>query len=120
MQYGFGVLFETINYLAFFAAVTFSYFYYMKFRNQERMSLIERGVDVSEIYKKPEGKKNFPWITLAFFIMFVGIGIALSIFVSIANDLHKQIGVPLGFAICLISGSIGLLIGRKKEKKEDQ
>ncbi|OHX66038.1 DUF6249 domain-containing protein [Flammeovirga pacifica] len=119
MQYGFGVLFETINYLAFFVAITFSYFYYLKFRNQERIKLIERGVDVTEIYSKPSGKKNFPWITLAFFIMFVGIGIALSILISMSNDLSKQIGVPLGFAICLISGSIGLLIGRKNEKKQD-
>ena len=53
-----------IVWLGFFAAVFLGWYFYIQARNKERMSLIERGKDVSEIYSKREIKFNFPWLKL--------------------------------------------------------
>ena len=59
-----------IVWLGLFAAVFLGWYFYIKARNQERMSLIEKGKDVSEIYQKREIKFNFPWLKLG--IIFTG------------------------------------------------
>ncbi|WP_372933309.1 DUF6249 domain-containing protein [Mariniphaga sediminis] len=60
----------TIVCLAFFAAIFLGWYFYIQARNKERMSLIESGKDVSEIYQKREIKFKFPWLKLG--IIFTG------------------------------------------------
>ena len=52
----------TFIWFGFFAAVFLGWYFYIKARNNERIALIEKGADVSEIYKKREFKFRFPWL----------------------------------------------------------
>ena len=60
----------TIVWLGFFAAVFLGWYFYIKARNKERISLIKQGKDVSDIYKKREIKFRFPLLKLG--IIFLG------------------------------------------------
>ncbi|MCK4920726.1 MAG: hypothetical protein KAS71_06755, partial [Bacteroidales bacterium] len=55
-------LFEALPWLGFFAAIVLAWYFYLKARNKERMALIEKGADVSEIYSKQEVTFRFPWL----------------------------------------------------------
>jgi len=72
-------LFEALPWLGFCTAVLLAWYFYLKARNKERMALIEKGADVSDIYSKQEVTFRFPW--LKFGIIFTGIGIGVSLVV---------------------------------------
>ncbi|MEN8117333.1 MAG: hypothetical protein ABFS16_10160 [Bacteroidota bacterium] len=55
---------KALVWLGFFAAVFLGWYFYLKARNKERMSLIESGKDVSEIYSKQEIKFRFHGLEL--------------------------------------------------------
>ncbi|MBN1820584.1 MAG: hypothetical protein JXR31_07265 [Prolixibacteraceae bacterium] len=60
--------------LGFFAAVFLGWYFYLKARNKERMALIERDKDVSEIYAKREIKFVFPWLKLGIILTGFSLG----------------------------------------------
>ena len=108
--------FVALTWLGFFSAVFFSLYFYWQFRNRERMALIEKGVDISEIYKKRknEFKFRFPWIRISFLIAGIGGGLLASFL--IVNDPHfEKYGnveeeVMISALLLLIGGS-SLFVG---------
>jgi hypothetical protein len=66
--------------LGFFATVFLGWYFYLKARNKERMALIERDKDVSEIYSKQEIRFRVPWLKLGLLITGIGFGLAVAIF----------------------------------------
>lgn len=100
-----------LTWLGFFAAVFLAYYYYLKFRNQERMKLIEKNVDLSEIYMQKTNHRDFPWYLVGFTLL--GIGIAGVVFTLMNYDDPIML-----FAFVFIFGALGLIIGRSFEKKK--
>ncbi len=64
--------------LGFFASVFLGWYYFLQARNKERMALIERDKDVSEIYAKREVGFRFPWLKLGMLITGIGVGLSLA------------------------------------------
>lgn len=113
-------LFETLTWLGFFTAIFLSLYFFWQFRNRERMALIEKGVDISEIYKKRQNNFKFPWISISLLIVGIGGGIIMAVFFlsdppfDIRNDIDDE-----GFVISsflLLFGGAGLFLGHLIEK----
>ena len=67
--------------LGFFAAVFLGWYFYIQARNKERMALIERDKDVSEIYAKREIKFVFPWLKLGIILTGFSLGWLTALFI---------------------------------------
>jgi amino acid transporter len=116
-------LVEAVIWLGFFATVFFAYYYYLKFRNSEKMLLIEKGTDISEVYKKRE--THFPWFTLGYTILGCALGFALGLigllyFRSVGLNPGNDILPMLAFSFMFLFGAIGLIVGSSIEKKKRQ
>jgi Flp pilus assembly protein TadB len=101
----FGMITAIIINLGLFTAIILAIYYNVKARNKERMALIERGVDLSEIYKKKESGNGF------FKFGFILIGIALGlVFGMIFSKLELFPPVVSYFAFILLFGGISVLV----------
>jgi hypothetical protein len=52
-------LFLFLVVILLFVSVSWGWYFYLKIRNKERMALIEKDKDVSEIYARPKTKFGF-------------------------------------------------------------
>ena len=119
----FKYLFEALPWLGFFAAVLLAWYFYLQARNKERMALIEKGADVSEIYSKQEVTFRFPWLKLGIIITGISIGVSLAVLLMILmpdNDIMSVPG-PLLLISGVLFGGIAMIIAHfvdKPRKKE--
>jgi hypothetical protein len=113
----------TVAWLGFFSAIVISFYFYLHFRNSERMALINKGVDITEIFKTKEFTFKFPWLRLG--ILILGVGAGLLIAVILTNYLPMPKGdypssVYLRNIILmsstLIFGGLGLILGNVFER----
>ena len=119
-------LFESLPWLGFFAAVLLAWYFYLQARNKERMALIEKGADVSEIYSKQEVTFRFPWLKLGIIITGICIGVSLvAILFIISIQNNKKIDDDFAGPFLIISGvlfgGIAMIIAHfvdKPRKKE--
>ncbi|WP_299583496.1 DUF6249 domain-containing protein [uncultured Sunxiuqinia sp.] len=105
--------------LGFFASVFFGWYYFLQARNKERMALIERDKDVSEIYAKREFRFRFPWLKLGLLITGIAFGGTLIIFLSGIPTIEKVIDRTNGFAIfvaLMLFGGISMIIAHYVDK----
>lgn len=83
-----------VFWLGFIATIFFGWYFYIRARNKERMSLIEKGKDVSEIYAKREIKFRIPWLKLGIISTGFSIGwlvaATLAEFVLSVNHIDQQ------------------------------
>ena len=114
----FGDLFRALIWIGLFAAVFFAYYYYLQARNRERMAMIEKGNDLSELYQ-PKQRFNFPWFKLIFTLLGCGIGGFLYFGMAIGLDdelKHIERG-PLVLMLILLFGALGMLAGHFMDMK---
>lgn len=81
------------------------------------MKLIEKNVDLSEIYKKKTNWQNLPWFIISFLLLGIGIGAIVGAYLMSFHDLFGGAGPFVFFASIFIFGAGGILIGRSLEKK---
>lgn len=111
----------TLTWLGFFTAIILSYYFYLSYRNKERMALIEKGVDVSEVYKRREISFNFPWLRLGMLTLGIGLGIFFAYLYTVLisqrfpGHNHEFGEMILTWAI-LIFGGLGIIVGNILEK----
>ncbi len=109
--------------LGFFAAIFLGWYFYLQARNKERMALIERDKDVSEIYSKQEFKFRFPWLKLGLMITGIGLGIGI-VTIFLIDGLDKiRIGyfdALLIFTSAMFFGGLGLVLGYFLEKPKNK
>ena len=113
---------EMIIKLGFFISVFFAFYYFLRFRNTERMSLIEKGVDVSEIFKKRD-RVLIPWYLIGFLILGLGIGLFISSIIyyfidTTFPDLDYRILPLLIIGTSLLFGALGIILGHHLEQKK--
>lgn len=88
------------------AGIILAIYFGVKAKNKERMALIEKGADVSEIYKKREPVKN---ILFKWGIVIIGISVGLLIGNVIASNTGLD-GFVAYSAMILLFGGIGMLV----------
>jgi predicted membrane channel-forming protein YqfA (hemolysin III family) len=88
-----------------FAALVLTVRYVTQARNKERMALIEKGVDISEIYKKSESRNN----TLKAGMFLVGIGLGIFAGYLLASMAGMN-GVVSYFTGILLFGGASLIL----------
>ena len=121
---GFYYFFKSLPWLGFFAAILLAWIFYLKARNKERMALIEKGADVSEIYSKQEVTSHFPWLKLGIIITGISIGVLLEIllFIMFPDNAMISEGVyVLMIVLGFFFGGIAMIISHfidKPRKKE--
>ncbi len=101
----FGMITGIIINLGLFTAIVLSIYYSVRARNKERMALIEKGVDLSEIYKKKEKKHGF----FKFGVILIGIGLGL-VFGVLFSKIGLLPDVVSYFAMILLFGGLGVLV----------
>lgn len=105
--------FESLPWLGFFAAVVLAWYFYLKARNKERLALIEKGADVSEIYSKQEVTFRFPWLKFGLLITGISIGVALAIVIYILfpdNTIYDDVIGPMVIISGCLFGGIAMII----------
>ncbi len=100
----FGMITGILINLTVFTAIVLAVYYTVKARNKERMALIEKGVDISEIYKKRENKNGF----FKFGMILIGIALGL-VFAVIFSSLDILPTVISYFAMILLFGGASIL-----------
>lgn len=107
--------------LGFFAAIFFGWYYYLQARNKERMALIEKDADITEIYKKREIRFYFPWLKLGMITMGAGFGLFLSTFLmpilSRENSIPKEL---IAFSLVFFFGGVGLVVAYFIERPKNR
>ncbi len=107
--------------LGFFASIFFGWYYYLQARNKERMALIEKNTDVTEIFKVRQFRFRFPWLKLGMIITGVGFGfcVALAVRKSIGiQNLGGEMELAI-FGFMMFFGGLGAVIGHFIEKPKD-
>jgi len=108
-----------ITWLGFFTAVFLTLFYYLRYRSKERMLLIEKNVDLSELYKKRV--KSFPWFIVGFVLLGFGFGTVMVVVLEITLKHQQLSGIPPSFiliGLSILFGAIGMIIGHVQEQKK--
>ena len=109
--------------LGFFASIFLGWYYYLKARNKERMSLIERDKDVSEIYAKREFRFRFPWLKLGLLITGIAFGGTLIVSLSAISEVSGIIEKTQGFAFfvaLMLFGGISMIIAHYIDKPKNK
>lgn len=101
----FGMITGILISLGFFAAIFLAIFFSVKARNKERMALIEKGVDISEIYKKKSTGHGF----FKFGMILVGIAIGL-VFGVLFSRINLLPEVASYFSMILLFGGLGVIL----------
>ena len=111
----FSDLFRSLIWLGLFAAAFLAYYYYVHARNRERMAMIEKGSDLSQLYNKSPRRFYFPWFKLILTILGGGVGGLVFFIMTIADreygafrNIDAEVFV---FVMILIFGAIGMLGG---------
>jgi MFS family permease len=78
------------------------------------MLLIEKNVDLSELYKRP-----FPWYILGFTLLGVGLGFFIPILiVNVNRNLQGRFTFLISVVMSVTLGAIGMIIGHSIEQKK--
>lgn len=105
--------------LGFFACIFFGWYFYLNARNKERMALIEKNADVSEIFKKREIRLRFPWLKLGMIFLGIGFGFCFALFLSLdpsTQNLQGEVREMMLVGSMLFFGGLGLVIAYFIEK----
>lgn len=92
------------------AALFFSWFYYQKARDNERMYLLEKGEkleDILNIQKNNEFKFLFPWLKLG--IVTLSLSFSFLCIAFLIKYMENDLELFKGFLItCILSASMGI------------
>jgi len=107
-----GYITTTINWFGFFFTIFFAYYYYLKLRHKERILLIEKNIDIAELYHKKE--KCFSWYIFSFILIGISVGIFIGIALFIEGlDMSADSATTIFLIIStvLLFSAIGIIIG---------
>lgn len=101
----------TIIFIAFITAAFLTWFFTHKSREKERILLIEKGVDYSQLPDSKIFKFNFPWLKLGTVVTSIAIGTGIGIIIM-------EFGVNEGVVplFMFLFGGIGMIIAHYVDK----
>jgi len=106
----------TIVLIVFLACIFFGWYFYQKARNKERMSLIEKDADLSDIFKPRKMNLRFPWFRIGMIITGIGIGLITAIILSSFCKVKDE----LVFSLMMVFGGISIIIAHYLDKPENE
>jgi len=103
--------------LGFFACIVLGLYFYLSARHKERMALIEKNTDVSEIFKARDF--HFPWLKLGMIFAGIGVGIWLSIInLGASQTLSPGTQSLMIFGFMLLFGGLGAILAYYLERNK--
>ena len=91
--------------LGFCVAVVLSVKYITAARNKEKMALIEKGVDLSEMYQKKDYRNAT--LKIGMFLMGVAIGLFTGYFLTVISSINPGVSY---FSMILLFGGASLIL----------
>ena len=114
---------EVVIVLIIFGALFGVVYLFFSTRHKERLSLIEKGADASLFYSTKK-KKTFPWVTLKFGMLFVGVAVGTAIGVLLNSSLSIHPEELFLLSMIFLFGGLSLIgnfmVERKLSKKDDE
>ncbi len=106
--------------LGFFASIFLGWYFYIQARNKERMALIEKNVDISEIFRVRKTSFSFPWFKIGMMLTGVGLGFFLAMFITYYAGMPAEIAEPILAGFLLFFGGLGIIIAYFIEKPKEK
>lgn len=106
--------------LGFFASIVLGLYFYFSARHKERMALIEKNADVTEIFKPREIRFCFLWLKLGMIALGIGIGFLCTAFLVSSKYQWRSLGDELFAGLSLFFGGLGVIIAHFIEKPKKQ
>jgi len=109
--------------LGFFACIVLGLYFYFSARHKERMALIEKNVDVSEIFKTREIRFRFSWLKMGMIILGIGFGFCFAFFsMFIPGIANISVGdrEVMSLGSMLLFGGVGIVIAHYIEKPKGE
>lgn len=104
-------------FIFFITAIFLTWFFTHRSTEKERLLLIKKGVDYSELPQKEKFRFSFPWLKLGIVITCVSFGILTGLILSIAGLLESDIIIPV---LMFMFGGIGLILAHFIDKPDKQ
>jgi len=108
-------------------SISWGWYFYLKIRNEERMALIEKDKDVSEIYARPKTKSafHFPWLKIGIITTGFSIGWMVAILILELGIKHPDgtyMIAPEAFilGIIFLFTSVSILIAYFADKPKNK
>ena len=108
-------------------SISLGWYFYLKIRNKERMALIEKDRDVSEIYTRPKTKSgfHFPWLKIGIITTGFSIGWLVAILILELGIKHPDgtyMIAPEAFilGIIFLFTSVSILIAYFADKPKNK
>lgn len=100
-----GMITGIITSLGFFVAVVLTVKYVTSARNKERMALIEKGADITEIYQKKD-HRNFS-LKSGMFLIGIAVGLFMGYLLTVLTDIDHAVSY---FSMILLFGGLSLVL----------
>ena len=95
----------TIFMIAFFACILLTIFFQLMAKNKERMAMIEKGINLSDL--NPKNKSRSIILKYVFLLIGLSIGVLAGYFLIEMSNIHHAAAY---FSMILFFGGIGLLV----------
>jgi len=110
---------EALIPISLFTAILLAWYFYIRARNKERMALIEKGVNASEIYPKRNYNFKFPWQKIGLLIIGIGLGPLVAMIIARLPAFNRFLDEgPLMLLFMLIFGGAAMILADRLDKKE--
>jgi len=93
----------SIVFIFFMAGVFFTWFFIHKAKSKERLLLIEKGFDLSQIPQERKFVINFPWLKTGIVVASMGLGLTF-------GSASSNPGIIIGSV--LLFGGAGMILGK--------
>jgi len=110
-----------------FVSVVWGWYFYLKIRNKERMALIEKDKDVSEIYARPKTKSgfHFPWLKIGIITTGFSLGwlvaiLILELVIKYPDGSYMIQAEPFILGIIFLCTSVSILVAYFADKPKNK
>lgn len=99
----------SIVFIFFMAGVFLTWFFIHKAKTKERLLMIEKGVDISQIPQERKLITNFPWLKIGIVAAFMGFGLTI-------GDTDSNMIITMG--VLLLFGGIGMILANYLDRSK--
>ena len=113
-------MYTVILLIFFLTALFLTWFFTHKARVKERLLLIEKGIDLSNLPKNRNFKIIFPWLKIGIVITSISIGLLLGAILVEVPFFSEIAGGQLPLLFIFLFGGIGMILAYLIDKPQEQ